>query len=379
MPIHPLVSDQELASITAFAQNLLSSESELQPESFPIHAWQKLAEGLNALGWSTDSTYSGRGYSVPETCHRLVALGLGCKNNGLLFALSTQIWGIQKAITQFGNQEQKSHYLPQIISGNLIGAHAINETTSGSDALNISCTANKDGDYYTLNGEKTYIALATVAHFAIVYATTDASLGHWGISAFLVDTDVSGCAVIASENMMGLQSAPVGKIKLENCQVPATALLGKVGSGASMFNYVQLWERTLLLAPQIGTMKRQLDQCIQFSKNQIRAGKPISKNQSVSNRIADMTLRLNASELILEASAQRLEEGKQDNLHAALTKIQISESFEANSRDALTLFGAHGYSGKYEHEQNLRDAIGSSIYGGTTDLQKNIIAGMLGL
>ncbi len=382
---------EELESITHFAQkslcvaNTLGVANELAPDdagstskSFPHAAWEACANA-GIQGWTTPTTYGGQGYSTSDTCKRLAALGLGCDDNGLLFALGTQMWGIQKAILRFGSDSQKEKYVRGLSSGEMIGGHAINEPDSGSDALNLSCTAKQTSNGYVLNGLKTYITLAPVARFSLVYASTNKEHGRWGISAFLVDATTTGYNAKPADAMMGLNSAPVGSIVLDNCEVPKTALLGKEGLGASIFNYLQLWERSLLLAPQLGTMKRQLNNCIHFAKTHVRNGVPISSHQSISHKIANMAIKLNTCQALQDNAVNILDADEQSGYHASMLKIQINEAFEQNSRDAIAIFGALGYSANEEHERNLRDAIGSSIYGGTNDMQRVLIASHLGL
>lgn len=382
--------NSDLESITHFAQHNLTNDrfnekalgednqSHSGVDLFPRALWDECAQ-QNILGWATPTNYDGAGFSVEQTSHRLEALGYGCNDNGLLLAIGIQLWGIQQAILRFGSTEQKEQILKSLSKGKLIGAHAINEPGSGSDALNLSTQAHANEGGYLLNGEKSFIALAPVANFSILYASTNQAHGSWGISAFIVDAETDGFTVQSTEPMMGLSSAPLGRISLKDCYVPRSALLGKEGAGASIFNYVQLWERSLLLAPQLGTMKRQLEQCIQFAKSQQRNNVPISKNQSVSHRIANMAVRLNTCKTLLTNAAQKLDADQQDAYSASMVKIQMSEAFEQNSRDAMTLFGAQAYSPSLEHERNLRDSIGSSIYGGTNDLQRVVISSLLGL
>ena len=221
--------------------------------------------------------------------------------------------------------------------------------------------------------------MAPVSDFALIFASTNLHAGRWGVSAFLVDRKTKGMVLHPAEEMMGLRTAPVGKITLQNCRVPTTSLLGKEGSGATMFNYAQIWERSLLLAPQIGSMQRQVNESVKFARNRIRDGVAIGKHQAISNRIADMAIRLETSRLLQHKAATMLDRGKYDVCNAAVTKTHISESFEINSREVLAIMGGSGYLTEHGVENDLRDAIGSTIYGGTTDVQRNIISGFLGL
>jgi alkylation response protein AidB-like acyl-CoA dehydrogenase len=264
---------------------------------FPRDAWRSCAD-FGVLGWSAPSELGGAGHPITTVAHLMEAFGYGCKDNSLAFSIGTQLWSIQTSILHFGSDVQIEKYVPGSISGDLIGAYALTEEGSGSDALALSTTAVQDGDDYVLNGEKVLITFAPIADFSIVFAATDSAAGRWGISAFLVDADKPGYTALAVEQKMGLRTAPIGRIALDDCRVPATSLLGKPGAGASIFNFSQGWERGLVLAPHIGAMQRLLEQCVDFARERKRAGISIGKHQAVSHRIANMKLRLETARLL---------------------------------------------------------------------------------
>ena len=178
---------------------------------------------------------------------------------------------------------------------------------------------------------------------------------------------------------MGLRTVPYGRISLQDCRVPAESLLGKPGAGASIFNFIQVWERSLVLAPHLGAMQRLLDQCVAVARNKMRADVPIGKHQAVSHRIANMKLRLETARLLLYKTAWHQQRGISNLMEAALTKIHLSESLAQTSLDAIAIHGGDGYRTAVGIERNLRDAIGATIYSGTSDVQRNIVASLLGL
>jgi alkylation response protein AidB-like acyl-CoA dehydrogenase len=345
---------------------------------FPVKAWKSCAD-FGVLGWRVPTELGGKAYPVQLVAYLMEAFGYGCEDNGLAFALGTQMWGIQTALLNFGNEEQISKYLPGLMRGDLIGAHAMNEDSSGSDAFAITTTAVADGEDFVISGEKTLVTFAPIANFAIVFAKTAPDAGQWGISAFLVDADAYGYAAGDPDTMMGLRTAPYGNVRLEDCRVPASALLGKAGAGASIFSFIQLWERSLVLAPHVGAMQRLLDRSLSFARERKRAGVPIGKHQAVSHRIADMKLRLETARMLLYQTAAKQQEGTVDLMDAALTKIYLSESLTQSALDAIAVHGGEGYRTAAGVERNLRDAIGATIYSGTTDVQRNIVASLLGL
>lgn len=346
--------------------------------AFPGDAWKACAD-FGVLGWRVPAELGGKGYPVKLTAFLMEAFGQGCKDNGLAFGLGTQLWGIQTALIQFGSESQVAKYLPGSIRGDVIGAHAMNEEGSGSDAFAIDTTAAADGDHFVINGEKTLVAFAPRADFAIVFAKTAPDAGQWGISAFLVDADTPGYVADDADPMMGLRTVPYGRIRLEDCRVPAESLLGKQGAGASIFSFVQMWERSLILAPHLGVMQRLLDQCLAFSRERKRGGTPIGKHQAISHRIAEMKLRLETARLLFYRTARQQQDGGSDLMGAALTKIHLSECLVQSGLDAIAIHGGEGYLTAAGIERNLRDAIGATIYSGTSDVQRNIVASLLGL
>jgi alkylation response protein AidB-like acyl-CoA dehydrogenase len=367
-------------SVVAFCKDSLQEDvAALDADSeFPREAWKTCAD-YGVLGWRVPTEFGGKGYPVRLVAYLMEAFGYGCEDNGLAFALGTQMWGIQTALLNFGSEEQVAKYLPGLMRGDLIGAHAMNEDGSGSDAFAIAATAVEDGDHFLICGEKSLVTFAPIANFAIVFAKTAPDAGQWGISAFVVDADAPGYSASDPDAMMGLRTAPYGRVLLEDCRVPASSLLGKVGAGASIFSFIQLWERSLVLAPHVGAMQRLLDQSLSFARERQRAGVPIGKHQAVSHRIAEMKVRLETARLLLHNTARKQQEGTADLMDAALTKIYLSESLTQSALDAIAIHGGDGYLTAAGIERNLRDALGATIYSGTSDVQRNIVASLLGL
>ena len=367
-------------SVRDSAKKLLNSDVVQRDHDnvFSKALW-KTCTDLGVLNWSMPAGHGGADYDIATTAYLMEALGEGCSDNGLTFALGAQLWSVQSALLHFGSQQQIETYLPALMNGSMMGCFAITEKGSGSDAFALSTTATRSGDHYILNGEKVMITLAPVANIALIFAVTNPSALQWGISAFLVDTATAG--FIASDNVpkMGLRTVPFGNITLEDCRVSATQLLGKEGAGLSIFNHSQNRERALVLAPQLGAMQRLLDQCIEFSCNRSRADTPIGKHQAVSHRIADMRIRLETCRLLLYKVAWLLDHDQQCLTEAAIAKTHLSEAFVDTCNDAIAIHGGAGYITANGIERQARDATGATIYGGTGDIQRNIISGMLGL
>lgn len=346
--------------------------------AFPRQLWQRCAD-YGVLGWAVPEELGGAGYSVTTAAYLMEALGYGCEDNGLTFGLGAQMWGVMTALGHFGSDAQKAKYLGGSMDGSLIAAYGITEEGSGSDAFGLEATARRDGDAYVLNGTKIHITFAPIADYGLVFAKTRPDAGRWGISAFLIDADTPGFVREDNQTKMGLRTIPYGSLRLEDCRVPADSLLGAEGAGASLFSYSQGWERSLVLAPQLGAMQRQLEECIAHARSTTRAGTPIGKHQAVSHRIADMKLRLELARLMLYKTAWLQEDGRPNLMEAALTKVYLSEAFTASSQAAIAVHGGAGYAAQAGVERSLRDALGGTIYGGTVDIQRNIVSGLLGL
>ena len=309
----------------------------------------------------------------------LEALGHGSPDNGLSLAINGQVWCVQAPILKFGSDFQREKYVKGMVDGSMIGAHAMTEEESGSDAFGMKSTAEQTDGGYILNGRKIYVGMAPVADCILVFVSTDPSRGRWGISTFIVDAKSEGVTLYPAQEKMGLRTVPTGAIEFENVFVPVENMIGKPGSGASIFTASMDYERSFIFTSHVGSMARQLDQAIEFSRTRQQLGQPIGKLQSISNRIADMKLRLETSRLLLYKCASLLDQGKSIPMEAAMANLHIAESFVENSLASIRIHGGKGYMSAFEVERDLRDAVGGVIYSGTSDIQRNLIAGLLGL
>jgi alkylation response protein AidB-like acyl-CoA dehydrogenase len=344
---------------------------------FSLSNWRKCADyGIHGL--MVSPAYGGGGNDVISSVAMMEALGYACRDNGLTFAILSQMLSIQPALELFGSEEIKKKYLSRLVAGKC-GAFAITEENSGSDTYSLEATAKAVDGGYVLNGCKKYITLAPVADFAVVFATVDPTKGQWGVTGFVVDREQEGFRATKTRPKMGLRTTPIGDIVLEDCFVPEAQRLGKEGAGVGIFSKAMESERSYILAGQVGAMERQLEETIKFARNRKQFGSPIGKFQSVANRIADMKLRLETSRLLLYKVAWLESQGKPLVLEAALANLHLSETFLESSLDAVRNHGARGYLSEYEVERDFRDSAGGLVYSGTSDIQRNIIARMLGL
>jgi alkylation response protein AidB-like acyl-CoA dehydrogenase len=339
-------------------------------------AWNAVADA-GALALYTPKAYGGLGHDVPTTILALEALGYGCADNGLTLSVNGQIWAVQEPLMSFGTEAQKEAYLPKLSSGAWVGAHGMTETQSGSNAAAIATTAERRDGGYVLNGEKLFVGMASVCDVAVVFAKTAPDKGAWGISAFIVEKGDAGFSRGPEQPKMGLRSVPMGELHFKECWIPEDRRLGAEGAGNSLFQSTMEWERSFIFASHVGSMRRQLEDCVRFARDRKVFDKPITEFQSVSNRLADMALRLETSQLMLYKAAALKEAGQSIVRHAAMTKLHISEAFVASSLDAMRIHGGAGYLAGSSSDLDLRDALGGVIYSGTSDVQRQIISRLL--
>jgi alkylation response protein AidB-like acyl-CoA dehydrogenase len=239
--------------------------------------------------------------------------------------------------------------------------------------------AERRGSEYVLNGTKSLVTLAPIADVALVFASTNPAAGKWGVSAFVVESSAPGLHASAMQHKMGLRTVPIGSLHFEDCVVPESARLGPEGAGVSISNHSLELERCCILASQLGAMERQLQQAIAHARSRRQFGQAIGKFQSVSNRVADMKLRIETARLLLYKVAWIVERGQPAMMEAALLKLYLSEAFVESGLDAIRIHGGVGYLTETGIERDLRDAVGGVLYAGTSDIQRNIISKLLGL
>jgi alkylation response protein AidB-like acyl-CoA dehydrogenase len=289
------------------------------------------------------------------------------------------MWACETPIIHFGTEEQKQRYLPGLSDGSLLAAHGMTEPGSGSDAFGLSTVAERGDRGYVLTGTKTFVTNAPEADLYVVFATIDRSLGFAGITGFLIEKGARGLSVGQPLSKMGLRTSPMSEVILEGCEVGEDAVLGEPGGGMAVFNSSMVWERSCILASAVGAMERQLDQSIGYAQERKQFGKSIGSFQAVANPLVDMKIRLETARLLLYRLAWLLDSGRPATLDSALVKLYLSDSYLRSSLDALQVHGGYGYMTEYELEREVRDAIGSRLYSGTSEIQYNIAARSLGL
>lgn len=340
--------------------------------------WRLCAE-FGIQGLPIPAKYGGGGGDLASTIAAMEGLGRGCGDAGLLFAINASMWTNSIPILTYGTEAQKRRWLPGLCDGTVVGANGASEPEAGSDIFAMSTTGVWADDRWLLDGRKTWVTSAPVAELFVCYARTEPIEGAMGISAFLVPADAPGFRVVREIPKLGLRTAPMGEIAFERCELPVDALLGRRGRGGEVFRCSMEWERGAILASTLGAMRRQLDRCVQHARKRRQSGQPIGKFQAVAHKIADMHIRLEACRPLVYKIGWRKGRGEDASTDAAVAKVYVSECFVQNSLDAVQIFGASGYAVETGIERDLRDAAGGTLYSGTSEVQRNIIARALGL
>ncbi|MEA2476965.1 MAG: hypothetical protein QOC87_1164 [Actinomycetota bacterium] len=342
---------------------------------FDRAVWDQLGS-FGRLGLPIPEELGGSGADIVTTCLALEALAEGGHDAGLGLSVGAHITIGTVPIWLHGTDDQKRRYLPKLSTGEWIGAMAITEPEAGSDAAAIKSSARRDGDTWVINGSKIFITNGSIANTVIVIAVTDpeAGAGH-GVSAFIVETDNPGFSVGRDLDKMGTRSSPLSLIHFDDCRVDADALLGDEGAALWQVAFECFdWERTVMIASSIGGMKASLDQSIAYARERTAFGKPIAKHQAIQHKIAEMKAYYDAARLVLYKAAWMKQEGLPHQVEASVAKYFVAEAAMRNALEATQIFGGYGYIKEFPVERSIRDAKLISIGGGTSEIQKMIIA-----
>lgn len=341
-------------------------------------SWTALGE-FGALGLSVSEVYGGMGLDALTTARVYEGLAEGGEDLGVLFSSAAHLFACVMPIVMHGDEPMRDRYLPRLSSGALVGANAATEAEAGSDIYAMKARAVRDGDEYVLSGVKSYVTNGPSADLFLVYACTAPDDGFLGISAFVVERETPGLIVGASFDKVGLESSPIGAIYLEDCRVPAENRVGHEGIGGTIFRRSMGWERACLFAIYLGAMERQLRDAVVHATTRKQFGRPIGKNQAVSHRIVDMKLRLESARLLLYRACWCFDQGHEAELEISLAKLATAEAAVENGLDLIRVFGGGGVMSEVGVDRALRDALPATVFSGTSEIQRNLIAAKLGL
>ena len=357
----------------AFARRVLDEgvDADDRDGRFPAEKWDKLAS-WGFFGLSVPSELGGAGLDLMSALLVTEGLGVGCSDGGLLFSASVQAWVVIPTILRFATEEQRRRHLPGLLDGSVIGALAVTEPESGSDAFAMKTVAERVERGWRLRGSKLFITNAPVADLVVCFARTGA--GALGISAFLVETRTDGVKRGAAMPAQGLRTAPIGELAFEDVFLPETSAFGKPGFGLSIFNEAMEWERSFATAIYVGMLERQLEAACSYARQRRAFGNAISSYQAVSGKLVEMRLRLETARLLLYRACWLKAAGRPAMADAAMAKLWLSECAVASGLDAIQVHGAYGYMTESGVERGLRDAVGTRIHSGTSEIQRLIIA-----
>lgn len=347
-----------------------------EEERFPEETWHKLAE-MGMMGVPFPEEYGGAGCSYLNYIAVCEMLAQYCATTSVMVSAHSSLctW----PIFQFGNDEQKAKYLPGLCSGEKLGAFGLTEPSAGTDAAMQKTVAEDKGDHYVLNGSKIFITNAGYADVFVIFAMTNKELGNKGISAFIVEKSFPGFSVGAHEKKMGIRGSSTCELIFEDCIVPKENLLGDLNKGFKIAMMTLDGGRIGIAAQALGIAQASIDACVKYTKERIQFGRRISQFQNTQFELADMQTRVDASRLLVYRAAQAKQDHEPHSHLAAMAKLMASETASDVTRRCLQLIGGYGYTREYPFERMMRDAKITEIYEGTSEVQRMVISGWMGV
>lgn len=341
--------------------------------TFDRDRWKALAD-LGVLGLSVPREHGGSGLGAVDTAHALEAVGYGCPDTGLVFAASAHLLACAMPIALHGTPEARKRLLPRLADGSLVAGNAVTEPGHGSDVSVPDTRVVATGGGMEVTGVKSWVSNGPVADVYVVLGTADPALGFLGTVAVVVDRDQPGVRPGPPFAKAGLRSCLAGAVEFDRAHVPAEQRLGAVGAGHAVFQDSMRWERTCLFAGYVGMMRRQFELCRDHARERRQFGRPLSANQAVSHRLVDMYARWHSARLALYRACWSLDRDATETTEIALAKIAVSEAAVASGLDALQIFGGAGYRSDTGVEEMLRDALPTTLFSGTSEMQREMIA-----
>jgi alkylation response protein AidB-like acyl-CoA dehydrogenase len=351
-------------------------EHDLQGK-FDRESWKRLGE-FGILGLHFPEELGGSGADVMTSVLAAEALGEAGVDGGLTLSYGAHTYLCADTIFSHGTDEQRRKYIPRLAAGEWIGCMGLTEPGAGSDVASLRTRAQRDGSHWILNGTKMFITNGAIADVAVIYAKTDPSAGHSGISAFVVEKGTPGFSVSRSLNKMGVRTSPTSELVFEDCIIPAENLIGAEGSGFLMAMQTVEWDRSALLAPFVGAVSFLIQRCSRYAQQREQFGRPIAYFQAVRHKLADMKIFLEAARSLVYRIAWCKDQGRPLNhLEAAVAKLFVGDWSLGPTNDAMVLHGGYGYCHEYDVERIFRDGRLAPIGGGTSDVQKVLISRLM--
>ena len=347
-----------------------------EEERFPEETWHKLAD-MGMMGVPFAEEYGGAGLSYVNYIGVCEELAKHCATTSVMVSAHTSLcsW----PISEYGTEEQKQKYLTKLASGEWLGAFGLTEPGAGTDSAMQKTVAEDKGDHWVLNGSKIFITNAGFAHVFVIFAMTDKSLGNKGISAFIVEKDFPGFKVGTHEKKMGIRGSSTCELVFEDCIVPKENLLGEIGKGFKIAMTTLDGGRIGIGAQSLGIAQAAIDECVKYTKERVQFGKRISQFQNTQFQLADMQAKVDAARLLIYRAAQAKQDHEPYSHLAAMGKLYASEAASDVTRRCLQLVGGYGYTREYPFERFMRDAKITEIYEGTSEVQRMVISGWMGV
>jgi len=338
---------------------------------FPGEIVKKMGE-LGFLGMMVAPDYGGAGLDTISYVLAMIEISKVDASCGVIMSVNNSL--VCHGLEEYGSEHIKQKYLIPLAKGEKLGAFALSEPEAGSDATKQKTTADKQGDYYLLNGMKNWITNGISADYFLVMATTDKAAGHKGISTLLVEKGAPGFGHGKKEDKMGIRSSDTCSLTFENCKVPVENLVWDEGKGFNFAMNILNGGRIGIAAQAIGIAEAALDASIKYSKERKAFGQTISNFQAIQFKISDMAVRVDAAKLLALKAAALKDAGKKYFKEAAEAKLYSSKIAVQNALEAIQIHGGYGYVREYLVERYLRDAKITEIYEGTSEIQKIVIA-----
>ncbi|PYZ96118.1 acyl-CoA dehydrogenase [Alteribacter lacisalsi] len=343
-----------------------------EKDEFPLELVKEMG-ALGLMGIPIDEKYGGAGMDFPSYILAIHELSKVSATLGVILSVHTSVG--TNPILYFGSEEQKNRYIPRLASGEYLGAFALTEPGSGSDAAGMKTTAVKKGDRYILNGSKVFITNAGAADTYVAFAKTDTkALGAKGISAFIVEKDTPGFVIGAKEKKMGLHGSNTSSLSFEDAEVPAENLLGAEGEGFKVAMANLDAGRIGIAAQALGIAEAAMEHAVDYAKERKQFGRSIGKQQGVAFKLADMATQVEAAKLLTYRAANLRQHGKPCGTEAAMAKMFASDTAMKVATEAIQVFGGYGYVKEYAPERFFRDAKVTQIYEGTNEIQHLVIS-----
>ena len=342
-----------------------------ESQEFPVHIFKELGK-LGMMGVLVPEKYGGAGLGYYEYSAIIQEIAKVCGSIGLSVAAHNSL--CTGHIMTFGNEEQKQKYLPRLATAEFIGAWGLTEPNTGSDAGNMQCVAVKEGDDWVINGTKTWITHGISGDVAVVMCRTGEPRTKNNSTAFIVERGTKGFSGGKKENKLGMRASETAEMIFDNCRVPDSARMGKVGDGFKQAMKILDGGRISIAALGLGIAKGAYEASVQYSKEREQFGKPISEFQGISFKLADMATEIMAAELLIDQSCDLKMRGESMTLESAMAKYYSSEVAVRVSTDAVQIFGGYGYTKDFPVEKFYRDSKLCTIGEGTSEIQKVVIA-----